>query len=119
MNDIAIPIISEKGCLAFIRKAMLLNFGEVYEYLIDFEYFKMKYQFWGASQFKVKDMFWLNLRLIRAQTGFKNIDNFYRNVALTISHETTHLFLYELEGKETCKKFDNIAPRLRNEGYFV
>jgi len=58
---------------------------------------------------------WLNLNAMDRDKGNLSIQE---RACLTISHEFMH-YLLNKNNRETGKNFDNIAKRLRNEGYGV
>jgi len=118
MNDIAIPIISMKKALEYIRDACINNGVPCNEYEARREFFQCFMKALGTSQFKVMDRFFVNLPAIR-RIAFLHGFEFEKLVALTINHENLHLIIYETDGEEACVKLDNIALKMRMEGYII
>jgi hypothetical protein len=115
--ELVLPIIHNKELLRYICDAFKNKFWyEVGEYCIIREFSYLKFNVLGASHYTILDRMYLNLDLIQAFAKIRNQD-FYKLVAHTISHEFIHLFLMESESKEACFNFDNIAYKLREEGY--
>jgi hypothetical protein len=49
----------------------------------------------------------------------ENKPNFYKYIAKSLDHECLHKTLLDIEGYETCKKFDNVAKSPDNKEYLI
>lgn len=70
---------------------------------------------YAGAYFNNTKYIWINLKGIGR---YKKTSSIEKRVCLTISHEFIHHLLRKIDSK-TSNMFDNIAKRLRNEGYGV